>query len=265
MLFKPEPYASQMCLQRENKELQWENFGRARTLQRQSGGVLPAASTMWKTNLTQTCMHCRQGVQEYHMHNAFGALTSLANLQAIAAMQGAANLSGTGGAAALGGNLDFVGSMNRHAGLGGLGGLGLNSQSLPHAPFSLPCLPFTLLSLPAPHDLSVLTCFTLLSCPVRYPSALLPAAQQCSFLLLMVFIPESYVMMVAFCTRPYSGCSFNAGFLPYSHCCSSSSCCHLSYACSKRFMALRTFCSPTLLRNCCCLLLCCCFGFGLER
>ena len=93
-------------------------------------------------------MQCRQGVQEYHMHNAFGALTSLANLQAIAAMQGAANLSGTGGAAALGGNLDFVGSMNRHAGLGGLGGLGLNSQSLPHAPFSP--LPFALLPFACP-------------------------------------------------------------------------------------------------------------------
>lgn len=86
------------------------------------------------------------------MHNAFGALTSLANLQAIAAMQGAANLSGTRGAAALGGNLDFVGSMNRHAGLGGLGGLGLNSQS--HAPFSpLPValLPF---ACPSPSALS---------------------------------------------------------------------------------------------------------------
>lgn len=98
-------------------------------------------------------MHCRQGVQEYHMHNAFGALTSLANLQAIAAMQGAANLSGAGGAAALGANLDFVGNMNRHAGLGGLGGLGLNSEPLPPAAFRplsclspfYHCLPVTLL------------------------------------------------------------------------------------------------------------------------
>lgn len=100
------------------------------------------------------------------MHNAFGALTSLANLQAIAAMQGAANLSGTGGAAALGGNLDFVGSMNRHAGLGGLGGLGLNSQSLPHAPFC-PCLPPTicLTFLPSPALPFCLVLFaTLLPC-----------------------------------------------------------------------------------------------------
>lgn len=67
-------------------------------------------------------------MQEYHMHNAFGALTSLANLQAIAAMQGAANLSGAGGAAALGANLDFVGSMSRHVALGGLGGLGINNS-----------------------------------------------------------------------------------------------------------------------------------------
>ena len=78
-------------------------------------------------------MHCRQGMQEYHMHNAFGALTSLANLQAIAAMQGAANLSGAGASAALGGNLDFMGSMNRHASLGGLGGLGI-TNSEPAAP-----------------------------------------------------------------------------------------------------------------------------------
>lgn len=92
------------------------------------------------------------------MHNAFGALTSLANLQAIAAMQGAANLSGTGGAAALGGNLDFVGSMNRHAGLGGLGGLGLNSQSLPHAPFSHACC--------SPSALSFLPCPGSSFCPV---------------------------------------------------------------------------------------------------
>ncbi|KAL3140232.1 RNA-binding protein 45 [Trebouxia sp. C0009 RCD-2024] len=69
-----------------------------------------------------------QGMQEYHMHNAFGALTSLANLQAIAAMQGAANLSGAGGAAALGANLDFVGSMSRQGALGGLGGLGINNN-----------------------------------------------------------------------------------------------------------------------------------------
>ena len=126
-------------------------------------------------------MHCRQGVQEYQMHNAFGALTSLANLQAIAAMQGAANLSGAGGAAALGGNLDFVGNMNRHAGLGGLGGLGLNSEPLHPAAFTTfpachpstltclspfyPYLPVTLLPLPASHLLSValvllLTVFT---------------------------------------------------------------------------------------------------------
>ena len=44
---------------------------------------------------------CRQGIQEYHMHNAFGALTSLASLQAIAALQGAANFSSAGGTAAL--------------------------------------------------------------------------------------------------------------------------------------------------------------------
>ena len=64
------------------------------------------------------------------MHNAFGALTSLASLQAIAAMQGAANLSSAGGIAALGGNLDFVNNINRHASIGGLGGLGIN-QSKP--------------------------------------------------------------------------------------------------------------------------------------
>jgi len=71
---------------------------------------------------------CRQGMQEYHMHNAFGALTSLASLQAIAAMQGAANLSGAGGIAALGGNVDFMNSINRQANLGGLGGLGINTS-----------------------------------------------------------------------------------------------------------------------------------------
>ena len=75
--------------------------------------------------LTAQCA-CRQGMQEYHMHNAFGALTSLASLQAIAAMQGAANLSGAGGIAALGGNVDFMNSINRQANLGGLGGLGIN-------------------------------------------------------------------------------------------------------------------------------------------
>ncbi|DBA73573.1 TPA: RNA-binding protein 45 [Trebouxia sp. C0005] len=69
-----------------------------------------------------------QGMQEYHMHNAFGALTSLASLQAIAAMQGAANLSGAGGIAALGGNVDFMNSINRQANLGGLGGLGINTN-----------------------------------------------------------------------------------------------------------------------------------------
>ncbi len=62
------------------------------------------------------------------MHNAFGALTSLANLQAIAAMQGAANLSSAGGIAALGGNVDFMNNVNRHANLGGLGGLGINTS-----------------------------------------------------------------------------------------------------------------------------------------
>jgi len=67
-------------------------------------------------------------MQEYHMHNAFGALTSLASLQAIAAMQGAANLSGAGGIAALGGNVDFMNSINRQANLGGLGGLGINTS-----------------------------------------------------------------------------------------------------------------------------------------
>jgi len=67
-------------------------------------------------------------MQEYHMHNAFGALTSLASLQAIAAMQGAANLSGAGGIAALGGNVDFMNSINRQATLGGLGGLGINTS-----------------------------------------------------------------------------------------------------------------------------------------
>lgn len=70
-----------------------------------------------------------QGMQEYHMHNAFGALTSLASLQAIAAMQGAANLSSAGGIAALGSNLDFMNSMNKQANLGGLGGLGINNGS----------------------------------------------------------------------------------------------------------------------------------------
>ena len=64
------------------------------------------------------------------MHNTFGALTSLTSLQAIAAMQGAANLSSAGGIAALGGNVDFVNSLNRQASLGGLGGLGINTSEL---------------------------------------------------------------------------------------------------------------------------------------
>ena len=75
-------------------------------------------------------------MQEYHMHNAFGALTSLASLQAIAAMQGAANLSSAGGIAALGNNLDFMNSMNKQANLGGLGGLGINSTSYCHADYT---------------------------------------------------------------------------------------------------------------------------------
>ena len=92
--------------------------------------VLVFFSPMLITQKDLLALHRRQGVQEYHMHNAFGALTSLANLQAIAAMQGAANLSGAGGAAALGSNLDFVGNMNRHVGLGGLGGLGINNSEI---------------------------------------------------------------------------------------------------------------------------------------
>ena len=75
-------------------------------------------------------------MQEYHMHNAFGALTSLASLQAIAAMQGAANLSSAGGIAALGSNLDFMNSMNKQANLGGLGGLGINSKRCGHSVYT---------------------------------------------------------------------------------------------------------------------------------
>lgn len=62
------------------------------------------------------------------MRNPFGALTTLARLQAIAAMQGAANLSGAGVIAALGSNVEFLNSINRQANLGGLGGLGTNTS-----------------------------------------------------------------------------------------------------------------------------------------
>lgn len=66
------------------------------------------------------CLYCRLGLQEYG--SALGALTSLANLQAIAAMQGAANLASASGAATLGGNLDMASRQN----LAGLGGFGSN-------------------------------------------------------------------------------------------------------------------------------------------
>ena len=139
-------------------------------------------------------MHCRQGVQEYQMHNAFGALTSLANLQAIAAMQGAANLSGAGGAAALGANLDFVGNMNRHAGLGGLGGLGLNSEPLPAAAFSTfsACHPSTLACLSSLLPLLCLLPFC--PFPVFRPSCLSPV---CLFLpVTLPPFPASHLLSV---------------------------------------------------------------------
>ena len=101
-------------------------------------------------------------MQEYHMHNAFGALTSLANLQAIAAMQGAANLSGAGASAAVGGNLDFVGSMNRHASLGGFGGLGVTNSELVPPPCSAFCV------MPG-------------ACPLCSPRSVLNCAKPCSF------------------------------------------------------------------------------------
>ena len=43
-------------------------------------------------------------------------------------MHGAANLSSAGGIAALGGGVDFMNNISRHANLGGLGGLGINTS-----------------------------------------------------------------------------------------------------------------------------------------
>lgn len=135
------------------------------------------------------------------MHNAFGALTSLANLQAIAAMQGAANLSGAGGAAALGGNLDFVGNVNRHAGLGGLGGLGLNSEPLHPAAFTN-FLPVTLLPLSACHPFALSLTVTLLPLPASHLLSVAPMLLLTMFAVGSAHRPVCHVIMVAFWTWP---------------------------------------------------------------
>ncbi|KAK9804003.1 hypothetical protein WJX72_011888 [[Myrmecia] bisecta] len=73
------------------------------------------------------------GLQEYSsMQGVMGTLTSLANLQSIAAMQGAANLAGNGSIHALGSGFDLLGlGRQMPGGLGGLGNVGMQSSGHP--------------------------------------------------------------------------------------------------------------------------------------